>query len=148
MTPPRQPPAMKTPAPPSNSSFGRVLGALAVAVGVGAIGAYMLDLHGHTCTCGKRWRHFGAFNLGDAESHTCSQCGQVQWWKDGAPHVLRGSQFAASPTTVLGIPPPLPQIPLPPLPPAIAAARAQPEQTVVAYRPILALSERARTRRP
>lgn len=73
--------------------FGGTLGALAIAVGVGVLGAYMLDLHGHTCEqCGRRWRHFGAFNFGDEQSHTC-MCGQVQWWKCGMPHVLRGSQF-------------------------------------------------------
>lgn len=72
--------------------FG-TLGALAIAVGVGVLGAYMLDLHGHTCErCGRRWRHFGAFNFGDVQSHTCT-CGQVQWWKCGMPHILRGSQF-------------------------------------------------------
>jgi hypothetical protein len=76
-----------------------MLGALAVVVGIGALGAYMLDLHGHTCDrCGGRWRHFGAFNLGDEQSHTCSSCGEVQWWKCGVPHVLRGSEFAVSPS--------------------------------------------------
>jgi hypothetical protein len=81
------------PAVQVTSPFVRTLGALAIAVGVGALGAYMLDLHGHTCVqCGRRWRHFGAFNFGDEQSHTCT-CGQVQWWKCGVPHVLRGSQF-------------------------------------------------------
>lgn len=89
----------EAPAEPSPVSFGSTLGALAVAVGIGVLGVYMLDLHGHTCDkCGRRWRHFGAFNLGDEASHTCSSCGQVQWWKCGAPHVLRGSQFAQPPT--------------------------------------------------
>jgi hypothetical protein len=75
--------------------FGGTFGALAIAVGVGVLGAYMLDLHGHTCVqCGRRWRHFGAFNFGDEQSHTCT-CGQVQWWKCGMPHVLHGSQFAS-----------------------------------------------------
>lgn len=79
---------------PGPVTFGGTLGALAVVAGVVAIGTYMLDLHGHTCDkCGRRWRHFGAFNLGDADSHTCSRCGEVQWWKCGAPHVMRGSQF-------------------------------------------------------
>lgn len=93
---PRRPPA----GPPASEgvSFGGVLGALAVAVGIGVIGAHMLDLHGHQCDrCGRRWRHFGAFNLGDEKSHTCADCGQVQWWKCGVPHVLRGSQFAQAP---------------------------------------------------
>lgn len=85
--------------------FG-TLGALAIAVGVGVLGAYMLDLHGHACErCGRRWRHFGAFNFGDEQSHTCT-CGQVQWWKCGMPHVLRGSQF-------VGPSPALPAAPLP-----------------------------------
>lgn len=87
------------PTQPAPVSFGGTLGALAVAVGFGVLVAHMLDLHGHTCDqCGRRWRHFGAFNLGDEKSHTCSCCGQVQWWKCGAPHVLRGSQFAQAPT--------------------------------------------------
>lgn len=88
----------KKTAAPAPVSVGGTLGALAIMVGLGALGAYMLDLHGHTCEqCGRRWRHLGAFNLGDENSHTCSRCGQVQWWKCGVPHVLRGSQFAASP---------------------------------------------------
>jgi hypothetical protein len=67
-----------------------MLGTIAIAVGVGMLGAYMLDLHSHTCeACGHRWRHLGAFNLGDPVAHTCSKCGTVQWWKDGAPHVFR-----------------------------------------------------------
>jgi hypothetical protein len=75
-----------------------LLATLAITVGVVALGVYALDLHAHTCVnCGHRWRHLGAFNLGDEESHTCSRCGQVQWWKCGAPHVLRGSQFVARP---------------------------------------------------
>ena len=81
------------PAVQVTSPFVRTLGALAIAVGVGALGAYMLDLHGHICVkCGRRWRHFGAFNFGDEQSHTCT-CGEVQWWKCGVPHVLRGSQY-------------------------------------------------------
>lgn len=56
------------------------------------LGAYMLDLHAHTCDgCGNRWRHLGAFNVGDPTSHTCGKCGVVQWWKDGVPHVFRSS---------------------------------------------------------
>jgi len=67
-----------------------MLGALAIAVGVGVLGYYMLDGHGHTCeSCGNRWRHLGAFNLGDPVAHTCKTCGTVQWWKDGVPHVFR-----------------------------------------------------------
>lgn len=97
--------------PPSGSSVGGTLGALAIAVGLGVLGAKMLDLHGHTCErCGRRWRHFGAFNLGDEPSHTCSRCGEIQWWKCGVPHVLRGSQFVESPSNPA----------LPPVPPAFA----------------------------
>ncbi len=59
------------------------LGVIAIAFGIGVLGAYMLDLHAHTCECGYRWRHFGAFNLGDSVAHTCRRCGVVQWWKDG-----------------------------------------------------------------
>lgn len=95
-------------APPTSSASGgtplsSTLGSIAIAIGVGVVGAYMLDLHGHTCEgCGRRWRHFGAFNLGDAESHTCSRCGEVQWWKCGAPHVLGGPELSASPRGALG----------------------------------------------
>ena len=82
-------------APPpkqSGPSIGGVLGTLAIAVGVGVLGAYMLDLHSHTCeACGNRWRHLGAFNLGDPGAHACSACGTVQWWKDGVPHVFRSA---------------------------------------------------------
>jgi len=84
---------------PSGSGTLGILGSLAVAVGVGVLGYYMLDGHAHQCDhCGQRWRHFGAFNFGDEASHTCSRCGEVQWWKDGAPHVLRGSEFAVPPS--------------------------------------------------
>jgi hypothetical protein len=73
-------------------SLGSALGTVALAIGVGMLGAYMLDLHAHTCdACGNRWRHLGAFNVGDPGSHTCGQCGVVQWWKDGVPHVFRSS---------------------------------------------------------
>lgn len=104
---PRRPPAsmpwrtfQKEPPPPTSGSFGGTLGALAIAVGVGALGCVMLDLHSHRCDqCGRRWRHFGAFNLGDEPSHTCSRCGEIQWWKCGAPHVLRGSQFVEFPSS-------------------------------------------------
>src|SRR4029077_19202209 len=81
----------------STKSLG-VFGTLALVVGAGGLGAYMLDLHTHKCEkCGKSWRHLGAFNLGDEASHTCPCCGQVQWWKCGAPHVLQGSQFVMPP---------------------------------------------------
>ncbi len=92
--------SFKEPPARSSGSFGGTLGVIAIAFGVGVLGAYMLDLHGHTCDrCGRRWRHFGAFNLGDEQSHTCPCCGQVQWWKCGAPHVLRGSQFVTPSTS-------------------------------------------------
>lgn len=121
------PPISKTPwrsfqaEPPPKPKQGLqigMLGGLAIAIGVGAIGAYMLDLHGHQCgSCGSKWKHFGAFNLGDVASHTCSSCGQVQWWKSGAPHVLHGSQFADRD----GAPPPsLPRLEAPIVPPALA----------------------------
>lgn len=111
--------------PAGPTPFSSTLGAIAVAVGMGLAGAYMLDLHGHACAgCGRRWRHFGAFNLGDEKSHTCSQCGAVQWWKDGVPHVLRGSQFGPSPNLSLGIsalsPSQLSAASLPRLDPALA----------------------------
>lgn len=87
------PPTGRPPQEPASPSLG-VFSSLAILVGVGVLGAYMLDLHSHTCEgCGKRWRHFGAFNFDDAQSHTCAHCGQVQWWKCGAPHVRQGSQF-------------------------------------------------------
>jgi hypothetical protein len=96
------------PPPSASGSMGGTLGALAIAVGVGVLGAYMLDLHSHKCCrCGSRWRHFGAFNLGDEPSHTCSRCGVVQWWKCGVPHVLRGSQFVEPPSSSVQLSPPL-----------------------------------------
>ena len=93
-----------------------VIGGLASVVGLAAIGAHMLDLHGHCCEgCGHRWKHFGAFNLNDEESHRCSRCGTVQWWKDGAPHVMHGSTHA-------------PAAQRPPQPAAYAPAAPQPFQ--------------------
>ena len=72
------------------ASFGNMLGVIAITFGVVALGAYALDLHGHQCeSCGHRWHHLGAFNLGDPEAHSCGKCGTVQWWKDGTPHVFR-----------------------------------------------------------
>ena len=76
-----------TPPPPS---FGSMLGVIALAFGVGALGYYMFDGHAHTCEgCGTKWRHLGAFNVGDPAAHSCQKCGTVQWWKDGVPHVFR-----------------------------------------------------------
>lgn len=69
-------------APPQPTVFNAI-GVIAVAFGVGVLGAYMLGLHSHTCECGNRWHHLGAFNLGDLEAHTCGRCGTVQWWKSG-----------------------------------------------------------------
>lgn len=93
---PKQPAQLRPqpPRPPQSamSSFGTAIGTVAVAIGVGMLGAYMLDLHKHTCdACGYSWRHLGAFNVGDPNSHTCRSCGTVQWWKDGVPHVFRSS---------------------------------------------------------
>ena len=70
-------------------SLGNMLGVIVIAVGVGVLGYYALDGHSHTCeSCGHRWRHLGAFNVGDPAAHSC-KCGTVQWWKDGVPHVFR-----------------------------------------------------------
>ena len=75
-----------TPQPPS---IGNVLSTIALALGVGVLGYYMLDGHSHTCeSCGHRWRHLGVFNHGDPDAHAC-KCGTVQWWKDGTAHVFR-----------------------------------------------------------
>lgn len=66
------------------------LGTLALAFGAGVLGYYMLDGHSHTCdSCNHRWHHLGAFNFGDPVAHTCTKCGTVQIWKDGARHVFR-----------------------------------------------------------
>lgn len=86
--PPPPPPAP----PPKQPTLGNILGFVAIAVGVGVLGAYVFDLHGHRCqACGHKWRHLGALNLGDPGAHTCTQCGTVQWWKDGVPHVFRSA---------------------------------------------------------
>lgn len=116
-------------APPSAmGSFGSALGTVAIAIGVGVLGAYMLDMHAHTCdACGNRWRHLGAFNVGDSASHTCKSCGVVQWWKDGVPHVFRSSLQPVSPATIAarlqesrGVRP----LGLPSLAPALPASRS------------------------
>ena len=66
------------------------LATVAITVGVVALGAYVFDWHAHQCeACGTRWRHLGAFNIGDPGAHACGKCGTVQWWKDGVPHVFR-----------------------------------------------------------
>ena len=74
--------------PPSGKPIG-TFGKIAIAVGLGAIGYYLLDGHSHTCAaCGHRWRHLGAFNFGEVPAHSCDVCGTVQWWKDGFKHVF------------------------------------------------------------
>jgi hypothetical protein len=96
----------RMPQPPPRLPYQAPLGTLtvmALAFGLGVFGAYMLDLHNHRCSsCGNKWWHLGAFNLGDPASHTCKQCGTVQWFKDGAPHVFRN---------VLSSPPPPAPVP-------------------------------------
>jgi hypothetical protein len=85
--------------PQPSAPLGGTLGVIALAFGIGVLGAYMLDLHSHVCCrCGHRWRHLGAFNFGDEGAHTCSKCGVVQWWKDGIPHAYRDAHSQAVPT--------------------------------------------------
>jgi len=109
-------PVVRPPPPPPRAAqktgfFGSPLGMLAIVVGAGVIGGYALDWHKHTCeSCGRRWSHFGAFNLGDEESHTCSRCGEVQWWKCGARHVLRGAQYVDPPAPMQEQPQPQPAV--------------------------------------
>lgn len=80
---------------PTKAAFGGTLGVIALAFGIGVVGAYMLDLHGHTCCrCGHKWRHLGAFNLGDESAHRCARCGTVQWWKNGVPQVIKDAHRA------------------------------------------------------
>jgi len=70
--------------------WAKVLGVAVVAVGVGVIGAFALDLHSHQCDqCGKRWWHLGSFNVGDKTAHTCAMCGDVQWWKGSVAPGMR-----------------------------------------------------------
>jgi len=91
--PPNDPKQRRLPAPPTpkpTSAFGGTLGVMAIALGIGIVGAYTLDLHSHECDgCGHRWFHLGAFNLGDKPAHTCGRCGAEQWWKRGVPPALR-----------------------------------------------------------
>jgi hypothetical protein len=83
-SPQQERPTGKPPAKPIGT-----LGKIAIAVGVGVLGYYLLDGHGHTCEgCGHRWRHLGAFNFGEVPAHTCKVCGTVQFWKDGFKHVF------------------------------------------------------------
>ena len=53
------------------------------ALAVGTFGAFLFDWHCHTCVCGNRWSHLGAFNVGDESKHACPRCGSQQWRKDG-----------------------------------------------------------------
>jgi hypothetical protein len=105
---------VRMPPPPPRAAqksgfFSSPLGALTLVVGAGVIGGYVLDWHKHTCeSCGRRWSHLGVFNLGDEESHTCSRCGEVQWWKCGKRHVQHGSQHVVSPTPPAALPAPQP----------------------------------------
>ena len=88
------------PAAQPTSLLGSTLSVVAIAFGIGVLGAYALDAHSHRCdACGHKWWHLGAFNLGDPVSHSCAKCGTTQWWKDGVPHVFR---------SVLRTPPPNP----------------------------------------
>ena len=92
------------PEQPKGKSIGP-LGVLAIAVGAGFLGYYVLDGHAHTCeACGHRWRHLGAFNFGDPKAHSCDQCGTVQWWKDGLQHVFRDPTYESPPAR--GVPDP------------------------------------------
>lgn len=78
-------------------------GKLAVTVGLGVLGYYLLDGHSHTCeACGKRWRHLGAFNFGEVPAHTCAVCGTVQFWKDGFKHVFPDSAQRTAPSAPSG----------------------------------------------
>lgn len=91
------------------------LSVMALAFGLGVLGYFMLDGHAHTCeACGHHWRHLGAFNVGDPASHTCKQCGTVQWWKDGMRHVFRDVLRPEPPPFVpppsFGAPAPSPQL--------------------------------------
>ena len=114
MQPPPSPQSKK----PMNS-FAKVLLTVAGAILLGEAAKYAFDFHAHQCSsCGHGWRHFGAFNFGDQCSHTCPGCGQVQWWKCGTPHVLRGSQFVT--------PPPSSEPPLQPSPSPLPSPPLQP----------------------
>jgi hypothetical protein len=76
-------------------ALGGTLGVIALAFGIGVVGAFMLDLHGHQCDqCGHKWRHLGVFNGGDEPAHTCGRCGTVQWWKNGVPQAIKDAHRA------------------------------------------------------
>jgi hypothetical protein len=83
--PPQQGRPTKKPPVKPIGTFGKI----AIAVGVGVLGYYLLDGHTHQCeACGYRWRHLGAFNFGEVPAHSCRVCGTVQFWKDGFKHVF------------------------------------------------------------
>jgi hypothetical protein len=88
----------------SSSPFGGTLGVIALAFGIGVLGAYVFDLHSHTCVCGNRWYHLGAFNMGDEAAHQCRKCGTVQWWKTGfgMPFGLPQGAFVTMPPNTIG----------------------------------------------
>jgi len=89
--------------------FVMVLLGFAGAVVLGEVAKYAFDFHSHQCTsCSYSWQHFGAFNFGDEGSHTCPRCGQVQWWKCGAPSVQQAPQREPP----LAVEPPLLEQPL------------------------------------
>ena len=97
------PPNNQKKPPRDPNSVSSMLGTIALAIGVGVIGAYALDLHSHSCeACGHKWRHLGVLNLGDPVAHSCKQCGTVQWWKDGMPHVFRTALREPPPSVLPG----------------------------------------------
>lgn len=86
-------PAQLTPKP--SPLFGGTLGVIAIALGVGFVAAYTLDAHSHTCdSCGHKWWHLGAFNLGDVGAHRCDRCSAMQWWKGNVPDEFRHAHNA------------------------------------------------------
>lgn len=106
-SPPRPP--WKTSTAPPTKSLG-VLGGLAIAVGAGVLGYFLLEGHKHTCaSCGHSWRHLGTFSFGDPGAHTCAKCGTVQWWKDGFQHVFRDPGRPPDPPTSQAVPARQPQ---------------------------------------
>ena len=60
-----------------------------VAAAVGVIAWRALDVHSHSCPCGRTWTHAGAFKFGEDKAHACPACGRVWWLRDGAPPELR-----------------------------------------------------------
>ena|ERR1700674_2275532 len=97
---------MRTPPRESSSVLTHVL--------IAAFGAFVLghalDYHAHRCeSCGHRWRHLGAFSLGDLASHTCGRCGAVQWWKSGwqgaEPRTFDGALEMRTPRAAVALAP-------------------------------------------